>query len=204
MVKGDSEKTLNIIMNIFGLCGVLEPSKMEKYFSNRGLSIYHLEGNLKEEDLLEDNDYKFISTNKIYKKLGKEIDISDIDNSTSKAILLLMRILKENSQQEVSLEILSFFSRIIRAISENDANLIDIILPTLIEVMPNFEIKFQNNILENLNLIIKNFKNKIKYYLDDIVQLIIKYISNDNFLNIIVEMLNKLFTDFIYEMEIYY
>ena len=204
MVKGDSEKTLNIIMNIFGLCGVLEPSKMEKYFSNRGLSIYHLEGNLKEEDLLEDNDYKFISTNKIYKKLGKEIDISDIDNSTSKAILLLMRILKENSQQEVSLEILSFFSRIIRAISENDANLIDIILPTLIEVMPNFEIKFQNNILENLNLIIKNFKNKIKYYLDDIVQLIMKYISNDNFLNIIVEMLNKLFTDFIYEMEIYY
>ena len=204
MIKGDSEKTLNIIMNIFGLCGVLEPSKMEKYFSNRGLSIYHLEGNLKEEDSLEDNDYKFITTNKNYKKLGKEIDISNIDNSTSKAILLLMRILKENSQQEVSLEILSFFSRLIRAITEDEANLIDIILPTLIEVMPNFEVQYQMNILENLNLIIKNFTDKIKFYLDDIVQLIIKYISNDSFLNIIVDMLNKLFKDFIKEMEIYY
>ena len=176
MIKGDSEKSLNIIMNIFGLCGVLEPSKMEKYFSNRGLSIYHLEGNLKEEDSFEDNDYKFISTNKNYKKLGKEIDISNIDNSTSKAILLLMRILKENSQQEVSLEILSFLGRLIRAISENEANLIDIIIPTLIEVMPNYEIKYQINILENIYLIITIFNDKIKFYLDDIVQLILKYI----------------------------
>ena len=204
MIKGDSEKSLNIIMNIFGLCGVLEPSKMEKYFSNRGLCIYHLEGNLKEEDSLEDNDYKFISTNKKYKKIEKEIDISNIDNSTSKAILLLMRILKENSQQEVSLEILSFLSRLIRAISENEANLIDIIIPTLIEVMPNYEIRYQINILENINLIIIIFKNKIKFYLDDIVKLILKFISNDNFLNIIINILKKLFTDFIYEMEKYY
>ena len=204
MIKGDSEKFLNIIMNIFGLCGVLEPSKMEKYFSNRGLCIYHLEGNLKEEDSFEDNDYKFISTNKKYKKIEKEIDISNIDNSTSKAILLLMRILKENSQQEVSLEILSFLSRLIRAISENEANLIDIIIPTLIEVMPNYEIRYQINILENINLIIIIFKNKIKFYLDDIVKLILKFISNDNFLNIIINILKKLFTDFIYEMEKYY
>ena len=204
MIKGDSEKSLNIIMNIFGLCGVLEPSKMEKYFSNRGLCIYHLEGNLKEEDSFEDNDYKFISTNKKYKKIEKEIDISNIDNSTSKAILLLMRILKENSQQEVSLEILSFLSRLIRAISENEANLIDIIIPTLIEVMPNYEIRYQINILENINLIIIIFKNKIKFYLDDIVKLILKFISNDNFLNIIINILKKLFTDFIYEMEKYY
>ena len=204
MIKGDSEKSLNIIMNIFGLCGVLEPSKMESYFSNRGLSIYHLEGNLKEEDSLEDNDYKFIITNKKYKKIGKEIDISNIDNSTSKAILLLMRILKENYQQEVNIEIMSFFSRLIRAISENETNLIDIIFPTLLEVMPNFENKFQSNILVNIDLIIKNFKNKIKFYLDDIIQLIIKYISNDNFLSIILSMLNKLFTDFVQEMEIYY
>ena len=204
MIKGDSEKSLNIIMNIFGLCGVLAPSKMEKYFSNRGLCIYHLEGNLKEEDSFEDNDYKFISTNKKYKKIEKEIDISNIDNSTSKAILLLMRILKENSQQEVSLEILSFLSRLIRAISENEANLIDIIIPTLIEVMPNYEIRYQINILENINLIIIIFKNKIKFYLDDIVKLILKFISNDNFLNIIINILKKLFTDFIYEMEKYY
>ena len=198
MIKGDSEKSLNIIMNIFGLCGVLEPSKMEKYFSNRGLCIYHLEGNLKEEDSFEDNDYKFISTNKKYKKIEKEIDISNIDNSTSKAILLLMRILKENSQQEVSLEILSFLSRLIRAISENEANLIDIIIPTLIEVMPNYEIRYQINILENINLIIIIFKNKIKFYLDDIVKLILKFISNDNFLNIIINILKKLCIQIIY------
>ena len=204
MIKGDSEKSLNVIMDIFGLCGVLEPTKMEKYFSNRGLSIYHLEGSLKNEDSLEDNDYKFLTNFKKFKKLGKEIDISNINNSTSKAILLLMRILKENSQQEVNLEIFSFLSGLIKVLAENEENLIDIILPTLIEVMPNFEIKFQTNILENLHLIIKNFKGKIKYYLDDIVQLTIKYIANEKFLNIIIDMFNVLFTDFVHEMEIYY
>jgi hypothetical protein len=75
-----------------------------------------------------------------------------------------MRILKENYQQEVNIEIMSFFSRLIRAISENETNLIDIIFPTLLEVMPNFENKFQSNILVNIDLIIKNFKNKINYY----------------------------------------
>ena len=63
-------------MNIFGLCGVMEPSKMEKYFSEQGLSIYHLEGNLREEDSIDDNEFKIISTkkNKNLSKNNKSIN----------------------------------------------------------------------------------------------------------------------------------
>ena len=208
IIKGATDECLTIIMNIFGLCGAMEPSKMEKYFLNHGLSIYHLEGNLQEEDSIEDNEFKTISyqRNNSFnnnKKL-EEIDLSSIDPSTSKAVLSLMRILKGNSQQEVSSQIVPSLSFIIKALTIHEENLIDIILPTIIEAIPLFEIKYQKSMLDNIKLIINNFKNKIKFYLNDIVQLIINYIMNDNYLNIICEMLSKLFTYYIYEMEIYY
>ena len=206
VIKGATDECLAIIMNIFGLCGAMEPSKMEKYFSKNGLSIYHLEGNLKEEDSIDDNELKIISTMK--KSMSKnninEIDLSSIDPSTSKAVLSLMRILKENSQQEVSSQIVSFLSSIIKVLTINEANLIDIILPTIIEVIPQFEINYQKSMFDNINLIINNFKHKIKVYLDDITQLIINYIMNDNYLDIICKMLKQLFNYYVYEMEIYY
>ena len=209
VIKGATDECLTVIMNIMGLCGAMEPSKMEKYFSNHGLSIYHLEGNLREEDSIDDNEFKISSNKKNKNHVGgnknlNEIDLSSIDPSTSKAVLSLMRILKENSQQEISSQIVSFLSSIIKALTINEANLIDIILPTIIEVIPQFEINYQKSMLDNINLIINNFKNKIKFYLEDIVQLIINYIMNDNYLNIICQMLNKLFTYYVYEMEIYY
>ena len=206
VIKGAVDESLAIIMNIFGLCGTMEPIKMEKYFSKNGLSIYHLEGNLKEEDSIDDNELKIISSKKksFIKNNINEIDLSSIDPSTSKAVSSLMRILKENSQQEVSSQIVSFLSSIIKVLTINEANLIDIILPTIIEVIPQFEINYQKNMFENINLIIKSFKDKIKIYLDDIVQLIINYIVNDNYLDIICKMLNQLFQYFVYEMEIYY
>ena len=204
VIKGATDECLTIIMNIFGLCGAMEPSKMEKYFSIQGLSIYHLEGNLREEDSIDDNEFKIISTKKIKNKNVIEIDLSSIDPSTSKAVLSLMRILKENSQQEVSSQIVSFLSSIIKVLTMNEENLIDIILPTIIEVIPQFEINYQKSMFDNINLIINNFKNKIKFYLEDIVQLIINFIMNENYLNIICQMLKKLFTYYIYEMEIYY
>ena len=67
------------------------------------------------------------------------------------SFLSLMRILRENSQQEVSSLIVSFLSSIIKALTKNEANLIDIILPTIIEVIPHFELNYQKSMLDNIN-----------------------------------------------------
>ena len=56
-----------------------------------------------------------------------------------------MRILRENSEQEVSSLIVSFLSSTIKALTKTEANLIDIILPTIIEVIPHFELKYQKS-----------------------------------------------------------
>ena len=205
VVKGATDECLTIIMNIFGLCGVMEPSKMEKFFSDHGLSIYHLEGNFQEDDSIDENEYKITLNNKhLFNKSIVPIDLSSIDPSTSKTILTLMRILKENIQQEVCLQIISCLSGILKALTIKEANIIDIILPTLIEIFPQYEMSYQKNMLDNMKIIIENFKDKIKFYLNDIIQLILDYIMNDNYLIIICEILNKLFTFFVDEMEIYY
>ena len=190
-------------MNIFGLCGALEPTQMEKYFTFFGLSLYHLEGNLSEEESYEDNDFKISRFNRKTKSFY-EIDLSKIDISTIKAVISLMKILKDNTQKELSTQIITHLEELINSLSNEESNLIDIILPNIIEVIPKFELNNQKNLFGNLLFIITQFKNKIQYYLDDIIQLIKTYIINDNYLLILSKILSKLFGEYVSEMEKYY
>ena len=107
VIKGASDESLKSIMNIFGLCGALEPTQMEKYFTFFGLSLYHLEENLTtEQESFEENDFKINKFNPKTKSFN-EIDLSKIDISTIKAVLSLMKILKDNTQQELSTRIIN-------------------------------------------------------------------------------------------------
>ena len=53
-----------------------------------------------------------------------------------------MRILKDNTQQELSAQIISCLGYIIKSLHPNDSPLIDIIMPTIIEIIPEFEINY--------------------------------------------------------------
>ena len=204
VIKGASDESLKSIMNIFGLCGALEPTQMEKYFTFFGLSLYHLEENLSEDqESLEENDFKINKFNPKTKSFN-EIDLSMIDISTIKAVLALMRILKDNTQQELSTRIISHLGQLIKSLSSDESNLIDIILPNIIEVIPKFEISNQKILFENILVIINQFKYKIKNFLDDIIQLIKKYILNESYYEIISQILSRLFEEFVSEMEKYY
>ncbi len=203
VIKGASDESLKSIMNIFGLCGALEPTQMEKYFSFFGLSIYNLEGNATEEELFEENDFKINRFNPKTKSFI-EIDLSKIDISTIKAVMSLMRLLKDNTQQELRTRIITHLGQLIKSLSTDESNLIDIILPDIIEVIPTFEVFNQKNLFENILIIITQFKNKIRYYLDDIIQLIKDFITNENHYEIISNILKKLMQEFIYELEKYY
>ena len=204
VLKGASDESLKSIMNIFGLCGALEPTQMEKYFTFFGLSLYHLEENLTEEqESFEENDYKINKFNPKTKSFT-EIDLSMIDISTIKSVFSLMKILKENTQQELSTRIIAHLGQLIKSLSTDESNLIDIILPNIIQVLPKFEISNQKILFENILIIINQFKNKIKYYLDDIIQLIKQYILNENYYEILSAILSRLFEEFVSEMEKYY
>ena len=204
VIKGASDESLKSIMNIFGLCGALEPTQMEKYFTFFGLSLYHLEENLTtEQESFEENDFKINKFNPKTKSFN-EIDLSKIDISTIKAVLSLMKILKDNTQQELSTRIINNLGQLIKSLSSDESNLIEIILPNIIEVIPKFDLSNQRTLFDNILIILNQFKNKVKDFLDDIIQLIKKFIINENFYEVITKILSRLFEEFVSEMEKYY
>ena len=203
IIKGCNDESLKTIMNIFGLSGAMEPIEMEKYFINQGISIYHLEGGLNEQDAFDDIDNKIYKFNPKTNK-NEEIDLSSIEASTYKPILSLMRLLKENSQQDLTWQIISEFKVLIEAISPNEENLIEIILPTIIQIFPEIEAGNQLKIFDYILLIIEKFKNKIKASLSDLVNLCKEYIIYENYQQKICKILECLFDRFVNEMEIYY
>ena len=204
VIKGASDESLKSIMNIFGLCGALEPTQMEKYFSLFGLSIYNLEGNTSNElESFEENDFKINRFNPKTKSFI-EIDLSKIDISTIKAVISLIRILKESTQQELKTRIITHLGQLIKSLSTDESNLIDIILPDIIEIIPKFELSNQKHLFEIILTITNQFKHKIRYYLDDIIQLIKKFVLDDNYYEILSSILKRLIEEFPNETEKYY
>ena len=203
MIKGASDESLKKIMNILGFSGALDPLKIEKIYTNQTLSAYHLEGISIEKESIDNNELKFIRYNP-KKKQDEEIDLSNIDPSTCLPILSLMKILIDNSQQETCNQIILYLNDLIKSLTPNDENLIDIILPTIFHIIPEYDIDNQKKMLKAILSIINNFKNKIVYHLNSLVQLIKNCIISEGLLENVSDILQTLFQLFVKEMEQYY
>ena len=203
VVKGSSDESLRIIMNIFGFSGVLDPLKLDKNLTNQSISVYRVEGITIEKESIENNDLKVIRYNPKLRQ-EEEIDLSMIDPSTCKPVLSLIRILLDNSQQETSNQIINYFNDLVKYLLPNDQNLIDVILPTIFHVMPELDVENQKKLFRAILTIIENFKNKIIYHLNSLIKLIQNCIISDELLEIITDILKTLFEQFVYEMERYY
>jgi len=167
----ENENCILNALKIFGLCGAIDPSKIKNYLSEKNNIKYLFE---------IDTSYKAIEEKGIQimtynHKLNQyeEINISFTDPSNIKAVLYLMELLKMNKQQELNIKIISSLSNLIKSISENENYLIDIILPTLIQVIPKYQIEQQKNLFDCIRTIINNFEDKTKKYLNDFIPLVI-------------------------------
>ena len=203
ITKGASDESLNIIMNIFGLSGALDPLKIDNFSTNQTLSTYHLEGLSVEKESIDSNELKLIRYNPKIRQ-DEEIDLSKIEPSTCIPIISLMKILIDNTQQETCNQIIFYLNDFIKSLTPNDKNLIDIILPTIFHIIPELDNDNQKKMLKTIASIINIFKNKIVYHLSPLVQLIQNFIISEGFLESISEILQSLFEIFVNEMEKYY
>ena len=203
VIKGASEENLKIIMNIIGLSGALDPLKADKFFSNQTISTYYLEGISIEKESLDNNELKFIRYNQKIKQ-DEEINLSKIDPSTCIPILSLMKILLENTQQETCNQIILYLNDLIISLTPKDENLIDIILPTIFQVIPELDIDNQKKMFKSISSIINNFKDKIVFHLNSLIQQIKNCIFSEELLENISVILQQLFENFVNEMEKYY
>jgi len=197
----ENENCILNALKIFGLCGAIDPNRIKNYLSEKNNIKYLFE---------IDTSYKAIEEKGIQimtynHKLNQyeEIDISSNDPSNIKAVLYLMELLKMNKQQELSIKLISSLNILIKLITEKESYLIDIILPTIIQVIPKFQIEQQKYLFDCIRTIMNNFENKIKKYLNDFIPLVINYLEKDH-MDVISKIISILFEKYGKELENYY
>ncbi len=203
IIKGLNDESLKTIMNIFGLSGAMDPSDIERIFLHQDMGIYNLDGNLKEQDYFDDNEFKITKYNP-KTKINEEINLSDIEPSTYKPILYIIQFLKENSQQDLIGLIINKFDDLIKNLESKDEQLIELLLPTIIQIIPQVEINYQETLLKCIEIIAKKFKKVIKANINDLVELSQNYILIDQLSKKCCTIFTFLFENYVFEMEIYY
>ena len=187
-------------LKIVGLCGAIEPRKIYLSEKNNIKFLYELNTNYKP---IEEKGIRIMTYNHRLNQY-EEIDISVNDPSNNnKAVLYLMELLKMNKQQELSIKIISSLNNLIKSITENESYLIDIILPTIIQVIPKYQIEQQKSLFDCLKTIIINFEDKTKKYLNDFIPLVINYVGKDHF-GVISKIISILFEKYEKEIKNYY
>jgi hypothetical protein len=137
IIKGQNgDENLNIIMNIFGLSGSMDPLVMEKLFFSREASIYHLEGSSYNKNYFDENSFIVQKYNQ-KTQITEEINLSNIEPIKYKSILYMIRILKENTQQELIRQIINNLNIIITNLEQKDEKIVEIIFPEIIQILPN-------------------------------------------------------------------
>ena len=198
----ENENCVLNTLKIFGLCGAIDPSKIDNFFEENNTIKYLLE--------IESNhraiDEKAIQIITFNNKLNQyeEIDTSSLSDPINvKVVLLGLEILKMNKQDDLSEKIILSLNSLIKLIDEEDSILVDIIIPTIIQIFPKFQIEKQKLLLECIRILLNKFEDKMKKYLDDVIPFIINYIEKD-YLEIISKIISIFDEKYKKEFEDYY
>ena len=195
---GHAKKNFNELLTLVDICGLFNVNSIKYKLNNDKNLITILFEEIKAKIL--DNKFHITTCNSNY----KSIDLSSTEPTHVKVVLFLMKLLKNKEYKVISLKIISYLEKlIIILINQNENNLINIILPTLLEIIPNFENITQKQILENIILIIKRFPKESKSNINKIVKLVINYPINEN-LAILFKLFTILFENYGNELEFYY
>ena len=204
IIKGQNDdENLNIIMNIFGLAGSMDPLIMEKLFFKREASIYLLKGGSYNKKFFDEN--SFIVQKYNYKtQITEEINLSNIEPIKYKSLFYIIRTLRENSQQELVRQIINNLNSIITNLEQKDEKIIEIILPEIIHILYNLNSSQKIDLFTTIISINHNFKKATKENLKDLVNLAKNFIVIDLYFDKCYEIFKYLFINFVEEMEIYY
>ena len=117
-----------------------------------------------------------------YKKFDFQKAIEDkiLDSNTYYSIQVLMKILSNNNNYDVSVRIISLLKDILEKLSNVDYPVLYLIIPTLLSSINNFEDNTKILIMEILLLIITKHKEQSLPFIEDILLLSESYIIEDS------------------------
>ena len=109
----------------------------------------------------------------------KAIQEKTLDTNTYYSMRVLMKILLNNNNYDVSTRIISLLKDILEKLTKPDYPIIYLILPTLLSSINNFEENTKIIILEIILLIVKTFRKQSLPFIEDILLLSESFIIED-------------------------
>jgi hypothetical protein len=150
LIKSENHNNSTIIMKILGLCGVTSPHELEKFYLIKNDSDDNSDIN-KIEYILEDDELQIKRFNREARK-RVTINYPLVEPSNTMAVITLMEILKNYTQKDLKIRIILNLQLLIQSISSNQSYFIDIILPTIISIIPLYESKYQIVLFQNISI----------------------------------------------------
>jgi FKBP12-rapamycin complex-associated protein len=228
LIKENNKNSRYYCLKIFGFIGAMDPDKLEKLWS-----IHKIENNFINEnyEIDEYNNYddeeiiahkrqhliknnknnsefrlngNIISNKKKIYDFQKLIIDQELDPCTYHAVRCLMNILKDNSLPETRVQVLGILSPLLKSLQDSDHPVIELILPTLLGTIDEFELNYTKNIFDNILIILRNFKNSFKHYIKEVLDVLEKYIHEKEFQNLVFSILIKMLEEFLDEIELYF
>lgn len=229
LIREQNKKSRLYAMKIFGFIGAMDPEKLERLMNfhksenDKYANEYYMAdeyNNYDDDDDIFDHQMlkskavnpkdvaPSVNGNHIARKFNfdfqKEINESELDTCTYHAVASLIKILKNNNNQETCNKVIIVLKDILSNLNETDNTVIYVILPTLIDSLNDFEGNTLNMIFERISFIIKTFKYICKPFISDLVEVIVKYFFEKEFQKKICEILMKMLELFLDEMEKYF
>ena len=216
--KSQNKKSRLYAMKIFGYIGTINPNKLNKkanFLEDKNENDSNVNQSKLEDGTKINKSNVFQSQNKNetrqnklnknilikqYKKFDFQKAVQDklLDSNTYYSINVLMKILLNNNNYEVSTRIISLLKDILGKLGENDYPIIYLILPTILFSIKNFDGNTKILILEVISLIIKTYREQSLPYIEEILLLTESYIleesksKNNEKIDICLDIMDKL------------
>ena len=200
--KSQNKNSRLYALKIIGNIGVNNPSFINKILNlnkNKEETEFNIGINNNEEDNVNELNEENININE-KNKIGnnlkidkvkqknknhnnydfkKAIDEKKLDKNTYYSMQILMRLILSNNNYDVTIRIINLLKDIIQQLTTEEEPIIYLILPTLLSSINNFEENTKYLILELIYLITKKFKNPILFYIDNIINIVETYITEE-------------------------
>ena len=200
--KSQNKNSRLYALKILGNIGAINPSILNKILNlHQNKEETELDFNLKisnknEEGMNISNDENveggeknkiknLIKLNKAKQKCNnnydfqKAINEKKLDKNTYYSMQILMKLIISNNNYDVTIRVIYLLKDIIQQLNIEEESIIYLILPTLLSCLNNFEENTKYLILELILLITKNFKNPILFHIENILNIVESYITEE-------------------------
>jgi FKBP12-rapamycin complex-associated protein len=166
-------------LRLLGLLGALDPYRHKMAIGEIDSSSVTSAALIPINDSTNEMELSFeMSPSELLVNMGSNCSLEDFYPSV--AISALMRIIRDPTLSQYHTEVVQAVTYIFRALGIKSVPYIPQVIPSMINVIRSMDVKFHDNLLRQLGILISIVRQHIRNYLDDIFKLIRDFWTPDS------------------------